>query len=225
MNILALDTSTEYCSAAVWRDGTVFDRDVHAGQSHSELVLGMVNAVLGESGTVLADLDAIAYGAGPGTFTGLRIGCGVAQGLAFAADRPVVPVGTLLALALASGARRAVCCLDARMKEVYHAAYERNGESWITIHEPALYPPSAVPALPGNDWVACGSGFLAYREVLLAGYGAQVAAVMPEAHPRARDIAALAVPICRRGEAIAPDQAAPWYLRDKVALKTNERPA
>ena len=115
MNILALDTSTEYCSAAVWRDGVVAERDVHAGQSHSELLLDMVDAVLGESGTTLADLDAIAWGEGPGTFTGLRIGCGVVQGLAFAAQRPVVGIGTLLALAVASGAERAVCCVDARM--------------------------------------------------------------------------------------------------------------
>ncbi len=225
MKILALDTSTEYCSAAVWRDGVAFERDVHAGQSHSELLLGMIDEVLEESGVALAEVDALAYGAGPGTFTGLRIGCGVVQGLAFAAARPVVPVGTLLALAMASGARRAVCCLDARMREVYYAAYELKGDTWLEVHEPALYAPSAVPAVPGGDWTGCGSGFLAYREALAARYGSQLVAIMPDAHPRARHIAELAAVACREGRVMAPDEAAPYYVRDKVALKTSERPA
>jgi tRNA threonylcarbamoyladenosine biosynthesis protein TsaB len=223
VNILALDTSTEYCSTAVWRDGAVFERDVHAGQSHSELLLGMVDEVLTESGVSLAALDAIAYGAGPGTFTGLRIGCGVAQGLAYAADRPMVGVGTLLALATGSGADRVVCCLDARMQQVYYAAYIYDGSVWTAIHEPALYAPALVPAISGEGWTACGSGFIAYRDVLAQRYGNQLACIMPDAHPRARDIAELAVAACRNGDAIAPDDAAPCYIRDKVALKTDER--
>ena len=225
MKILALDTSTEYCSAAVWLDGESVERDVHAGQSHSELLLGMVDAVLAESGVALRDLDAIAYGAGPGTFTGLRIGCGVAQGLAFAADRPMVGVGTLLALAMGSGEDRVVCCLDARMREVYHAAYVRAGPGWIEAHAPALCVPAAVPAVEGPGWAGCGSGFIAYREALMQRYGAQLARVLPDAHPRARHVAELAAVECREGRTVRPDDAAPCYIRDKVALKTDERPS
>lgn len=225
MKILALDTSTEYCSAAVWHDGESVERDVHAGQSHSELLLGMVDAVLAESGVALRELDAIAYGAGPGTFTGLRIGCGVAQGLAFAADRPMVGVGTLLALAMGSGEDRVVCCLDARMREVYHAAYVRTGPGWIEVHAPALCAPAAVPAVEGPGWAGCGSGFIAYREALGQRYGAQLARVLPDAHPRARHVAELAAVECREGRTVRPDDAAPCYIRDKVALKTDERPS
>lgn len=223
MKILALDTSTEYCSTAVWRDGAVVERDVHAGQSHSELLLGMVDDVLRESDLALKDLDAIAYGAGPGTFTGLRIGCGVAQGLAYGAGRPVIGIGTLLALATGSGVPRAVCCLDARMQQVYYAAYLREGSEWKMVHEPALYEPARVPAIEGDGWTGLGSGFIAYRGALAQRYGGQLARIVPEAHPRARDIAQLAVAAYLNGEAVPPDEAAPYYIRDKVALKTDER--
>jgi tRNA threonylcarbamoyladenosine biosynthesis protein TsaB len=223
VKILALDTSTEYCSAAVWRDGAVVERDVHAGQSHSTLLLGMVDEVLRESGVDVREVDAIAYGAGPGTFTGLRIGCGVAQGLAYAVERPVVGIGTLLALAVGSGDNRVVCCLDARMHQVYHAAYAYTGSDWIVIHAPALYAPADVPPVAGHGWAGCGSGFTAYREALVKRYAGQLARIAPDAHPRARDIATLAVAAYRNGEAVAPDEAAPYYVRDKVALKTDER--
>lgn len=223
MKILALDTSTEYCSTAVWNDGAIVERDVHAGQSHSELVLGMIDDVLSESGLAVCDVDAIAYGAGPGTFTGLRIGCGVAQGLAYAAERPVVGVGTLLALATGSGAQRVVCCLDARMQQVYYAAYERRDTGWCAVHAPALYAPNAVPEIEGDGWAGCGSGFIAYGDILAQRYGSQLAAIVPDAHPRAREIAKLAVVAYRNGAAVSPEDAALYYIRDKVALKTNER--
>ncbi|HWI15749.1 MAG TPA: tRNA (adenosine(37)-N6)-threonylcarbamoyltransferase complex dimerization subunit type 1 TsaB [Burkholderiales bacterium] len=223
MKILALDTSTEYCSTAVWRDGAVVERDVHAGQSHSELLLGMVHDVLSESGLAAEDLDAVAYGAGPGTFTGLRIGCGVAQGLAYGAGCPVIGIGTLLALATGSGVPRAVCCIDARMQQVYYAVYEREDSGWKTVHEPALYEPAGVPAIEGDGWTGLGSGFIGYRDALAQRYGGQLARIVPEAHPRARDIAQLAVAAYMNGEAVPPDEAAPWYIRDKVALKTDER--
>lgn len=225
MKILALDTSTEYCSVALWRESAVVERDVHAGQSHSELLLGLVDEVLEESGVALREVDAVAFGAGPGTFTGLRIGCGVAQGLAFAIDRPVVGIGTLLALAVSSGVQRALCCLDARMHEVYHAAYEKTAHGWVAVHEPGLYAPGNVPAVSGDGWTGCGSGFGAYPDVLSKRYGTHLAAMLPQAHPRASDIALLAVAAYQRGEAVAPDGAAPHYIRDKVALKTDERTA
>src|SRR5262245_59047921 len=118
MKILALDSSTEYCSVALALDGEPDTREAHAGQRHSELLLPMVDELLRRHGLKVGDLDGTAFGEGPGTFTGLRIACGVTQGLAFGAALPVVGISTLLAMAEASGAGQAVCCLDARMNEI-----------------------------------------------------------------------------------------------------------
>ena len=219
VKILALETSTDLCSAALWLDGKVDAREAGAGQQHSELLLPMVDALLGAHGLKVADLDGVAFGAGPGSFTGLRIACGVAQGLAFGANLPVVGVSTLLALAQAAGDERVVCCLDARMGEIYHAAYERRGASWHTVHEPGLYKPAAAPALPAGKWTGCGSGFAAYRAAL----GQRIERVIEGLAPHAREIAALAAAEFARGNAVAAEQAAPLYVRDKVALRVNER--
>jgi tRNA threonylcarbamoyladenosine biosynthesis protein TsaB len=144
VKILALDTSTENCSAALWLDGAIASREVLAGQRHSELILPMVGELLAEAGIGLRALDGIAFGSGPGSFTGLRIGCGVAQGLAFGADLPVAGICTLLALAQGSGGDRVIGCLDARMGEIYHAVYERSANGWQTIHEPRLCAACAI---------------------------------------------------------------------------------
>lgn len=223
MNILALDTSTEHCSVALWRDGAVFERAVRAGQSHSEILIGMADAVLAEGDMRLAALDGIAYGRGPGSFTGLRIACAVAQGLAFPADIPLVGIGTLHAMAMACGATRVVCCLDARMQEIYHAAYLREGDVYIEVSTPRVCVPAAVPELQGGGWTGCGSGFAAYRDELQQAYGAALAQVMDGVYPHARDIARLAAPVFAAGQGIRAEEAAPLYIRDKVALKTAER--
>jgi tRNA threonylcarbamoyladenosine biosynthesis protein TsaB len=223
LKILALDTATEYCSAALWLDGEVRVREALAGQTHSELLLGMVDALLRESALTLRALDGIAYGEGPGSFTGLRIACGVVQGLAFGADLPVVGIGTLLAMAEGTGAQRVVCCLDARMNEVYHAAYEKRDGAWRAVHAPSVCPPQAVPDLAGAGWLGCGSGFAAYGAALESRYAGQLARVEPRHYPHARDIAALAVPRFEANETGAAECAAPVYVRDKVALRSDER--
>ena len=225
MNLLALDTSTEYCSVALWRGGRIVERDIHAGQRHSQLLLGMVDEVLKEGGVALRELDGIAYGEGPGSFTGLRIACGVTQGLAYAHDLPVVGVATLLAMAEEVCVERVVCAIDARVKEIYHAAYTRVDRGWNVIHAPALYRPDAAPPLPQGDWVACGSGFAAYREVLEGRYANRVVKVVPDIYPRARHIARLSLARFESGETVSAEQAAPCYIRDKVALRTDERTA
>lgn len=225
MKILALDTSTEYCSVALWRDGAVDAREAHAGQRHSELLLPMVDELLGRHGLAAKDLDGIAFGEGPGSFTGLRIGCGVTQGLAFGAGLPVVGVSTLLALAEAAGAARAVCCLDARMGEIYHAAYAQSGPDWRTVHLPSLCAPEDAPPLPAGAWTGCGGGFAAHDAALRGRYGGQLSAIMPEVFPHARDIARLAAREFEAGRAVAAERAVPVYLRDRVALKTHERTA
>lgn len=223
MNILALDTSTEFCSVAVWQDGAVQQRVVHAGQSHSTVLLEMVDAVLQDGGLRLDALDGIAYGAGPGSFTGLRIACATAQGLAFAAGIPLMGIGTLQALAEGCGAERVICCLDARMQEIYHAAYRREEGAYIEVSAPRVCAPDAAPQLEDNGWTGCGSGFAVYREVLGQRYGVQLAVIDDTAHPQARNIAQLAAPVFASGGGIPAEQAAPLYVRDRVALKMTER--
>jgi tRNA threonylcarbamoyladenosine biosynthesis protein TsaB len=223
MNILALDTSTEHCSVALWRDGVVLERAVHAGQGHSEMLTGMVDAVLVEGDVKLAMLDGIAYGQGPGSFTGLRIACAVAQGLAFPADIPLAGIGTLHAMALACGGEKILCCLDARMQEIYHAAYVREGDGYREVSPPRVCAPAAAPQLQGGGWTGCGSGFVAYRDVLQQTYAAALVQVMDDVYPHARDIARLAAPVFAAGQGVRAEEAAPLYIRDKVALKTAER--
>lgn len=223
MNILALDTSTEFCTVALLRGREEFWREERAGQRHSEMILQMIEAVLAEAGLTLPRLAGIGFGAGPGSFTGVRIACGVAQGLAFGAGLPLVPVGTLPALAEAAGAARVVTCLDARMGEIYHAAYQQGPQGWEQIVAPSVCRAESAPALPGGGWTGCGSGFAANAEALAARYEGQLERVEPDRHPHARAVARLAKPLLAAGEGVAPERALPLYVRDKVALKMNER--
>ena len=223
MNILALEASTELCSAALWRDGRVDAREALEGQRNSEVLLPMVDALLAAHGVKRGDLNGIAFGAGPGAFTGLRIACGVAQGIAFGGGLPVAGVVTLRALAEAAQAPRVVCCLDARMGEIYHAAYEKDGDDWREVCAPGLCKPDAAPELNGDGWAGCGSGFAAFRDGLLRRYGRQLERVIDGVVPHAREVAVLAARAFARGEAVAAEFAAPLYVRNKVALKVDER--
>ena len=230
LNILAIETSSEWCSAAIWLDGHALSREEQAGQRHSELILPMVDGLLREAAIELAALDAVAFGAGPGSFTGLRVACGVAQGLAFAAGIPVAEVGTLLALAQASGAERVVSCLDARMGELYFATFERAMESgserqWITVHAPVLCTPASAPELDGSGWVGAGSGFVVHGRALTQRYAGRITQALGELHPNARDVATLAVEVVRLGLTVPAEDARPVYLRDRVALTVEERRA
>ena len=223
MNLLALDTSTEYCSVALLRDDVLTLREEHAIQRHSELILPMVEDLLLDAGLVLAQLDGIAFGAGPGSFTGLRIACGVAQGLAFGAGLEVVPVGTLMALAQEAGAPKVIACLDARMGEIYHAAYRRDKAGWTQIAAPGVGPAQSAPVLEGDGWFGCGSGFAVYADALAKRYGRQIDGIAAGLHPHARSIARLALPVLAAGGGLPAEQAAPIYVRDKVALKMHEQ--
>jgi tRNA threonylcarbamoyladenosine biosynthesis protein TsaB len=223
MKILALDTSTEYCPLALWLDGAVIFREALAGQRHSELVLPMLQDLLAEGGVALGGLDGIAFGSGPGSFTGLRIACGVAQGLAFGADLPLAGVCTLEALAQGAGASRVIACLDARMGEVYHAVYARREGRWQTLSQPGLYSPQQAPTVADGGWTGCGSGFAAYGESLRARYGDRLQAVAGDIFPHARHVAPLAADVFAAGAGVEPWLAVPLYVRDKVALKIGER--
>lgn len=223
MKLLALDTSTTFCSVALWLDGALLAEGVEAGQRHSELILPMVDRLLVAAGLKLNRLDAIAFGEGPGSFTGLRIACGVVQGLAFGAGLPVVGVGTLLALAEAADADDVACCIDARMKEAYFAAYRRADDGWATIVAPSLHAPGDLPALPEGDWVGAGNGFSAYADTIAPSLRAQLHSKSPVQLPHAREIARLgARQFAARGGRPA-EEALPIYIRDKVALTIEEQ--
>lgn len=223
MKILALDTSTEYCSLALWLDGEILSREVLAGQRHSELILPLLQEMLAEAGLMLAQLDGIAFGAGPGSFTGLRIACGVAQGLAFGADLPLVGICTLEALAQQTGDGSVIAALDARMGEIYHAAYTKSADGWQAASEPSLCLPQQAPLLPGNNWTGCGSGFAKYDAALRSRYHGCVGRIAGNLSPRAREMAQLAAPGFATGLGVDPADAAPLYIRNKVALKESER--
>ena len=219
--ILALDCSTEYCSVALRMGDKSIAKDERAGQRHSELLLPMIDAVLAEAGMALKNLDAIAFGAGPGSFTGLRIACGVAQGLAFSANVAVVPIPTLLALAQALAEERVVAVQDARMGEVYVAAYLRDGNDWRTIIAPCLCKPDDAPMLPDGKWAGVGSGFATYADALRQRFHGRLGLIDFTQYPHAIHIAQLAAE--RLHEAVAAEQALPLYVRDKVALTERER--
>jgi tRNA threonylcarbamoyladenosine biosynthesis protein TsaB len=224
VNVLAVETSTELCSVALLRGGELFVEEALAENRHSELLLPMLRRVLERAHFAPNGLDAYAFGQGPGSFTGIRIACGIVQGLAFGAHKPVVPVPSLLALAEQSNEGRVIAAVDARMGEAYLAAYARNGEDWDEVLAPRLVDAANLPALPGRRWAATGTGFdrhpwlrEAYREAVEMRYEGDL--------PRAGAVARIAARRFARGAAIAAEHAAPLYLREKVALTTAERQA
>ena len=222
MRVLALETSTEYCSVALWLDGVIVERCELVGQKHSELLMAMLDGVLRDSGFRIQDMDGIAFGMGPGSFTGVRIACGAAQGLAFGASLPVAGVCTLQALAEASGKPRVIAALDARMGELYLAAYEKHDE-WKCVIEPCLCKPDSAPAIAGDGWFGCGSGFAVHGAALSGRYVERLHGMDGVAVPQAAAIAALGAAQFAQGCGKDAAEALPLYLRDKVALKTSER--
>ena len=225
MRVLALETSTEYCSVALWRDGAITQRSEWVGQKHSEMLMEMLDALLRASNVKLAQLDGIAFGMGPGSFTGVRIACGVTQGLALGANLAVVGVCTLQALAAASGKSRVIAALDARMGEIYFAAYEKRAGVWVAAVEPCLCKPENSPPVENDDWFGVGSGFAVHCAMLTDRYAGQLRGSDSDVVPQAAAIAALGATQFALGCGVDAAQALPLYLRDKVALKTYERNA
>lgn len=255
MHLLALDTSAEYCSAAVRRDhdGQVFARQVLARQKHSLLLLPMIDDVLREAGLRLSQIGGIAYGEGPGSFTGLRIACSVVQGIAAAHGAQVLGVSTLASVAeqarvlhLAGGGseqdgRQWVVALDARMGEVYYAPLQwQAAQQWRLLEPVRVCAPAAVLALPTcpasraatdavsmPSWRGCGSGFAAHGVALQQVWGGALAGVLSSDAsplvPEAGSILRLAMPALLAGQGLPADQALPVYIRDRVALKAGER--
>jgi tRNA threonylcarbamoyladenosine biosynthesis protein TsaB len=223
--ILAIETSSELASCALLNGDTLLARSSSGVRTHSQSILPMVQELLAEAGVSLRDCDAIAFGSGPGSFTGVRTACGIAQGLAFGAGLPVVPIVTLPAMAQAcrelTGATEVLAVLDARMGEVYWAQY-RYADGWQTVSPPALCAPGDVaPIATATPLAACGNGFSAYAEAFA---GRDFAAgALTEVMPHASQVAQLARIELAAGRSVAPADAQPLYLRNKIAFTSAER--
>lgn len=221
MKLLAVETATEACSAALWLDGAVAQRLEVQPRGHARLLLPMVEALLAEAGLQLRMLDGIAFGRGPGSFTGVRIAAGVVQGLALGADLPVAPVSTLAALAEGArretGAARVLAALDARMGEIYWGAFEERGGRMQARGAEALLRPD-TPRLPAGAWHGAGHGWA----LLPTGLRARLAACEPERLPQARDVAVLGAGVLAGGGGVAAHEAVPVYLRDRVTHQARE---
>ncbi|HEY9146675.1 MAG TPA: tRNA (adenosine(37)-N6)-threonylcarbamoyltransferase complex dimerization subunit type 1 TsaB [Thiobacillus sp.] len=226
MKILALDTATEACSAALLIDGSIRERFEIAPRAHARLLLPMLDDLLKEAGLAPAQLDAIAFGRGPGSFTGVRIAASVAQGIAFAADLPVLPVSTLAALAwpvLRDGADRVFAAIDARMGEIYWAAYAGSAQNGLEALSEEQVTSAAVVCVPAGDaWQGVGSGWAVYADVLRPHFGACLLGFDATALPHAADIAGLAALDFAQGRAVTAEQALPVYLRNQV-VQTQRR--
>lgn len=226
MKLLAIETSTEACSVALWLDGEVRERFDIVPRRHAELTLPWAEELLADAGVKKSQLDAIAIGRGPGAFTGVRLAIAIGQGIALALDRPVVPVSTLAALALQGSGPRVLAAIDARMGEVYAAAYDlRDGDALALDAERVGAPGTIV--LPGDEagWQGVGTGFAAQEHALASHLRDRLVAVDATALPHAADVARLAVRAHARGEAVAPEFAEPAYLRNNVALTMAEQQA
>jgi len=211
----AIETSGEWCSIALSVEGEIAALERRAGHRHSELALPMLEELLKNAGLRIADLQAVAFGAGPGAFTGLRIACGLAQGLALAKDLPVIGISSLEAIAQESSEPRVIACIDARMREVYYAALEKHGQRWREVIAAQCVAPENAPKPPAGEWIGAGNGFAVYGNLGLK-------RVLPEVHPTAIAVAQLAAPRLAAGEGVDAALATPIYVRDKVAFTKAE---
>lgn len=228
MKLLAFETATEACSVALYLDGEVHERFDIAPRRHAELSLPWAEALLAEAGLARSQLDAIAVGRGPGAFTGVRLAIALAQGIALALDRPVVPVSTLAVLAAGApgeGPEQILAAIDARMGEVYAASFRRDGAALVPLEAERVLHPEAVqlPAGASGMWQGVGSGFAAAEGLLARQFAARMTAVDASALPRAAHLARLAAAAFAAGQALAPERVEPAYLRDNVALTLAEQ--
>lgn len=220
MKLLAIDTVTEACSVALWLDGEIATQEAVVYQKHTELVLPMVEALMAETETSLSQLDAIVFDRGPGSFTGLRIGAGVTQGLALGLDRPVIPVSSLATLA--QGAWRqdrqqqVLACIDARQAEVYWAGFCLQDGVMVAATSEQIGPANTIKMAPGA-WYGVGTGFDRYPDELARLPGVRWLGVQGQRYPLAQDMFTLAIPAWQRQDWLKPADAIPIYLRDNVA--------
>lgn len=220
--LLALDSSTDTMAVALVTPGQTRVFEAAGGAQASARLLPEVKALLADAGVAMADLDAVAFGQGPGAFTGLRTACAVAQGLAYGLGKPVLAIDSLMLVAedaRAQGAGDEVwVAMDARIGEIYAARYRHDGTAWQVLDAPALYAPAALAAHWGTPAAVAGTALTEYADAL-----GPVARAWPQARSRAAALGALAAAAWARGETRDAAEALPVYVRDKVALTTAER--
>ena len=223
MKLLAIDTVTEACSAALWLDGEVHERFEIAPRQHTTLILPMVQQLLADAGLSLSQLDALAVDRGPGSFTGVRIGTSVVQGLAYAVDLPVVPVSSLATLAQAVWLKlrheSVLALIDARIQEVYWARYEFQGKEMVLVGDEQVSPLAEVTISNGPASYCVGSGSRQYQDQLQSQPDCQVLADSAYDFPHAAVLAGLAVNAAERNEVVSADQLEPIYLRNQVVQR------
>jgi len=228
MKILAIDTATEACSAALMIDGEILSHYQVAPREHSRLILKMIDDLLSQANMSISDVDAIAFGRGPGSFMGLRIAAGVVQGIAFAHDIPVIPVSSLKAIAQRvyseTQNENVLVAIDARMDEVYWAAYYLENRQWLLYGEESVMSPDnvmlpVIPEKPDIRWAAAGTGWASYQDRLLPQTHKELTVMLGQCLPSAEAIALLAVDDLLAGRVVSAAQAIPVYLRNDVAKK------
>lgn len=226
MNLLALDTATESCSVALLMGDQLIERSEVMPRRHAEHVLPMAEAVLAEAGLSRSQLDGIATGRGPGAFTGVRLGVSVAQGLAAALDCPVVTVSSLAALAMEAPVDDAaiLAIIDARMGEVYAGAFVRGADGLVEpLDDERVCKPEDLVLPDATAWSVVGTGWGPYADVLGGAFSAPPRWAEVQRFPQARHVVRLAAPRFAAGDTLAPEQALPVYLRNKVAQTLRER--
>lgn len=223
MKLLAIETATEACSAALMLGDEISQRYVVQPRGHAQLILPMINELLAESQLSFNALDGVAFGRGPGAFTGVRIAAGVIQGLALGADLPVAPISTLATLAQGAhretGADQVLAALDARMGEVYWGAYQNSEGIMRLLDEERVCDPLQAPVPADGIWHAAGTGWCAYKEQLESRFSDRISQIEPDRLPQAKDTAVLGASLLKANGGVAAKDALPVYLRDKVASK------
>jgi len=227
MKLLSIESSTETLSLALQTEAGMLTFDEATGPAASQRILPEIQNLLMKAGVQLPQLDGIVYGTGPGAFTGVRVAVGVTQGLAFGANLPVIGISSVLAVAESARqtaqTEKVIVCLDARMGEVYHAVLRWQAGSWQEISAPVVCKPQDVPAVEEDGWLGAGSGWRVFEQSLSAKYAGQLKNIRPDMMPQARVMLALAQPLFAAGPTQSAQEAAPLYVRNRVALTAAER--
>lgn len=219
MKLLAIDTATEACSAALYIDGNISDRYKIASRKHAELILTMVDQLLAKAEIKLQVLDALVFGCGPGAFTGVRIATGVIQGLAFASDLPVIPVSTLATLAQGAVAESdfIISAIDARMSEIYWGLFEVNENKLVQhINKESVSKPDQISVPVSTSWYGVGSGWTTYQEILCRKISHNLEGFCDDRYPHAKDMIPLAIREFELNRTVSAENALPVYLRNNV---------
>ncbi len=226
MKLLAIDTSTEACSCALSIDGEIQDRSVIVPRQHTALILPMIDELLQEADLKPIQLDGLAFGRGPGSFTGLRIASGVAQGIAFAANIPVAPISSLATLAQAAytkkGAKKVLAMIDARMNEIYWGGYTLDNQGIMRSEiEEKVCAPQDINLPMVNQWYGVGSGWKTYTDILTAKWGEALQDKSTNEYPQAWAMIPLALTAFNEGKIVSAEKAVPVYLRNQVVKKND----